>query len=140
MALDEYRRLNASLLLLAPIVLCHLENTPSQINKNRELKQRWTGTRTLQNNRLNITEYNHLVWECDHLVHRHENKRNVGICWAKSLTGFKLDATYANIMQQSPTWCTNERNMLCPTCWHNMLRSFARAFKAWTISFRTLPL
>ena len=34
----------------------------------------------------------------------HENKRNVGICWAKSLTGFKLDATYVNIMQHSPTF------------------------------------
>ena len=48
-------------------------------------------------------------------------------CWAKSLTGFKLNATYTNIMQHSPTWCTNERNMLYPTCWRNMLRSFARA-------------
>ena len=45
-----------------------------------------------------------------------ENERNVSICWAKSLTGFKLDATDANIIQHSPTWCTNERNMLCPTC------------------------
>ena len=27
------------------------------------------------------------------------------------------------------TWCTNERNMLCPTCWHNMLRSFGRALR-----------
>ena len=47
---------------------------------------------------------------------------NVGICWAKSLTGFKLDTTYAKIMQHSPTRCTNERNMLCPTLWRNMLR------------------
>ena len=51
------------------------------------------------------------------------------LCWAKSLTGFKLDAIYANIMQHCPTWCTNERNVLCPTWWHNMLRSFAQAFK-----------
>ena len=46
-----------------------------------------------------ITEYNHFMWECNHLAHRPslhrspQNKRNVGICWAKSLTGFKLDAT-----------------------------------------------
>ena len=54
----------------------------------------------------------------------HENKRNVGRCWAKSLTGFKLHATCANIMQHCPTWCTNERSMLylkmlgdvVPTC------------------------
>ena len=60
-----------------------------------------------------ITEYNHLMWECNHLAHRSpENKKNVGICWAKSLNGFKLNATYVNIMQHSPTWCTNERNML----------------------------
>ena len=53
------------------------------------------------------------MWECNHLDHRSpKNKRNVGICWAKCLTGFKLDATYANIMQHRPTWCTNERNML----------------------------
>ena len=38
-------------------------------------------------------------------------------CWhmlGKSLTGFKLDAAYTNIMQYSPTWLTNERNMLFP--------------------------
>ena len=75
-----------------------------------------------------LTEYNHFMWECNHLAHRSpENKRNVGICWAKSLIGLKLNATYTNIMQHSPTWCTNERNMLYPTCWRNMLRSFARA-------------
>ena len=68
------------------------------------------------------------IWGCNHLAHRSpENKKNVGICWAKSFTGFKLDATYANIMQHSPTLCTNERNTLCPTCWHNMLHSFVRA-------------
>ena len=82
---------------------------------------------TLQNNRLSY-KIRSLLVGIYHLAHRSpENKRNAGICWAKSFTGFKLDATYANIMQHSPTWCTNERNMLCPTCWHNMLRSFARA-------------
>ena len=34
-----------------------------------------------------------------------ENKINTGICWAKSLTGFKLDATYANIMQRVAFVC-----------------------------------
>ena len=64
-----------------------------------------------------ITEYNHFIWKCNYLAHRSpENNRNVAICWAKSFTCFKLDVTYANIKQHSPTWCTNERNMLCPTC------------------------
>ena len=30
----------------------------------------------------------------------------------KKFDWFQLDAAYANIMQNSPTWCTNERNML----------------------------
>ena len=111
--------------------LCHLENSPSYINtENRKLKQRGRERQRERYKTIDlITEYNHFMWECNHLAHRSpENKRNVGICWAKSLTAFKLDAKNANIMQHRPTWCTNERNMLCPICWHNILRSFARAF------------
>ena len=127
MALNECRRWKTRKCVAFAFVLCHLENTPSHINKNRELKQR--GRECYKTIDL-ITEYNHFMWECNHLAHRSaENKRNVGICWAKRLTGFKLDATYANIMQYSPTWCTNESNIFCPTCWHNMLRSFARALR-----------
>ena len=59
-----------------------------------------------------IAECNHFMWECNHLVHWSREQRNVGICWAESSTGFKLDATYAIIMQHSPTWWENERNML----------------------------
>ena len=101
----------------------------SHKQEQRELKQ-WGRERQRERYKTIdlITDYNHFMWECSHLAHRSpENKRNVGIGWAKSLTGFKLDATYANIMQHSPTWYTKERNMFCPTCWHNMLRSFARA-------------
>ena len=129
-ALDEYKRWKTRKYIVIAIVLCHLENTPSHKKKQpRKLKQR---RRERQRERYKtidlITEYNHFTWECNHLVHRSpENKRNYGICWAKGLTDFKMDATYANIMQHSPTWCTNERNMFCPACWHNMLRSFARA-------------
>ena len=43
MALDEYRRWKTRKCIAFAIVLCHLENTPSHINKNSELKQRWTG-------------------------------------------------------------------------------------------------
>ena len=133
----EYRQWKTRKYIVIAIVLCHLENTPSHINENRELKQRgrerlW---RECYKTTDLITEYNHFMWECNHLVHRSpENKRNVGICWAKGLTGFKLNATYANIMQHSLTWCTNERNMLCPTCCHNMLRSFARALSQLIVS------
>ena len=131
MFVDEYRRRKTRKCIAIAIVLCHLENTPSHINKNRKLKQRgWERQRERYKTIDLITLYNHFMWECNHLTHRSpENKRNVGRCWAKSLTAFKLDATHANIMQHSPTWCTNERNMLSPTCWHNMLRSFARALR-----------
>ena len=35
---------------------------------------------------------------CCATLRRSQNKRNVGTCWAKSLTGFKLYATSANIV------------------------------------------
>ena len=103
MALNEYRRWKTRKFIAIAIVLCLFENTPSHINKNRELKQRGRESqRECYKTIYLITEYNHFMWECNHLVHRSpENKRNVGICWAKGLTGFKLDATYANIMQHS---------------------------------------
>ena len=108
---NDGKRENASLLLLFSTIL---KITPNHINKNRELKQRGRERQRERHKTIDlITEYNHFMWECNHLAHRSpENKRNVGICWAKSLTGFKLDATYANSMQHSPTWCTNGRNML----------------------------
>ena len=129
MAIHEYRRWKTRKCIAIAIVFCHLENTPGNINKNREFKQRGRERQREHYKTIDlITEYNHFMSECNYLAHRTpENKRNVGICWAKSLTCFKPDATYANIMQHSPTRCTNEHNMLCPTCWHNMLRSFARA-------------
>ena len=116
MALDEYRRWKTRRCIAIAIILCHLENTLSHISKNRELKQRGREYQQECYKTMDlITEYNHFMWECNHLVHRSpENKRNVGICWAKSLTGFKLDAIYANIMQHSQTWCKNEHNMLFP--------------------------
>ena len=49
-ALDEYRRRKTRKCIAIAIALCHLENIPRHINKNRELKQwgRWTSTRTLR--------------------------------------------------------------------------------------------
>ena len=98
MALDEYRPQRKCITIAT--ALCHLENTPRHISKNRELKQwgrerRREGYKTIDL----ITEYNHFLWECNHLVHR---PRELKKCWhmlGKRLTGFKLDATYANIMQ-----------------------------------------
>ena len=115
MTQDEYAKIHC-------FCICSLPSwkyPQSYKQEHRELKQ-WARTGTLQNTFISCG--NATTWFICH-----ENKRNVGICWAKSFTGFKLDATYANIMQHSPTWCTNELNMLCQTCWHNMLRSFARA-------------
>ena len=52
-------------------VLFHLENTPSHVNKNRELKQRgWECRREYYKTIDLITEYNHFMWECNDLVHR----------------------------------------------------------------------
>ena len=39
------------------------------------------------------------VQHCCATLHRSQNNRNVGTCWAKSLTGFKLYATSANKYQ-----------------------------------------
>ena len=124
MALDEYRRWKTRKCIVIAIALCHLENTARHINKNRELQQwgRGRGRERYKTIKLITSCGNATTWFICH-----ENKRNVGICCAKSLTGFKLDARYANIMQHSLTWCTNERNMFCPTRWRNMLHSFARA-------------
>ena len=88
------------------IFLYHLEITPSHINKNRELKQReqerhWERCKTIDL----ITEYNHFMWECNHLVHwSPENKRNVDICWAKRLTGSYWFQNGRNICQHHATY------------------------------------
>ena len=40
------------------------------------------------------------IQHCCAMLRRSRNKRNVGSCWLKSLTGFKLCATTSNNMQQ----------------------------------------
>ena len=103
---DRFKRLRFEV-----FTLCHLQNTPSHINKN---KSPWIPShesftvRMREPNNVRSVQTNTTC--CDMLQSREQKK-----CWhmlGKSLTGFKLDATYANIMQHSPTWCTNERNML----------------------------
>ena len=90
MALDEYRRWKTQKCIAIAIILSHLQNTPSHISKNRELKQRGQERQRECHKTIDlITEYNHFTWECNHLAHwSPENKTNVGICWAKSLTDF----------------------------------------------------
>ena len=56
-----------------------------------------------------------------HRLRRPRNKRNVGSCWLKSLTG--LIQTLRNNSQQNATGCANGRNMYHVTI---MLRLFAR--------------
>ena len=45
------------------------------------------------------------------MLRRSRNQRNVGSCWLKSLTGFKLCATTRNKIQQHATGRANGRNM-----------------------------
>ena len=58
---------------------------------------------------------------CKHIQHRcnrlqrSRNKRNVGSCWVKSLTSFKLCATTPNNMQQQATGRANGWNLYNPT-------------------------
>ena len=40
-----------------------------------------------------------------------EQKKKVGSCWLKSLTGFQLCATTRNNIQQHETGCANGRNI-----------------------------
>ena len=65
-------------------------------------------------------------------LHANGRNRNVGTCCAKSLTGFKLYATSANIVvvpckrtQQVTTLIVGSNNVAC--CWPTMLRPFAWA-------------
>ena len=51
------------------------------------------------------------IQHCCAKLWRSRNKRNVGSCWLKSLTGFKLCATTLNNIQQHATGCANGRTM-----------------------------
>ena len=51
------------------------------------------------------------IQHCCATLRQSRNKTNVGSCWLKSLTGFKLCATTRNNIQQHATGCANGRNM-----------------------------
>ena len=61
-----------------------------------------------------------------------QNKRNVGSCWLKTLTGFKLCTTTASNMQQHVT----SNNV--GSCWPTMLNSFELGLtqknKVWSVT------
>ena len=79
MAVDEYRRWKTRKCIAIAIILCFLENTPSNINKNIELKQRGQERQEELYKTIDlITEYNHFMWECDHLVHWSREQKK---CW-----------------------------------------------------------
>ena len=115
MALDECRRWKTRKCIAIAIALCYLENTPSHINKNRELFKERGRKRQRERYKTTdlITEYNHFVWECSHVAHPVTGEQKK--CW--HMLGKKFDwfrtgrKIYANIMQHKPTWYTNERNM-----------------------------
>ena len=63
------------------------------------------------------------IQHCCATLRRSRNERNVGSCWFKGLTGFKLCATTPNNMQQgvqTAMTCNIKRS-----CWPTMLRPFA---------------
>ena len=63
------------------------------------------------------------IQHCCATLRRSRNKTNVGSCWLKSLTGFKLCATITNNMQQGVQHVTSNN---AGSCWPTMLRPFAR--------------
>ena len=56
------------------------------------------------------------------------NKRNVGSCWLKSLTGFKLCATTCNRVCKRTQHVTSN---IVESCWPTMLHPFCKRLKAW---------
>ena len=69
------------------------------------------------------------IQHCCATLRRSRNKRDVGSCWLKRLTGFKLWAATRNNMQQG-----EQTDATCNiqqwSCWSTMLRPFARGFTA----------
>ena len=66
------------------------------------------------------------IQHCCATLRRSRNGRNVGSCWFKGLTGFKLCATTPNNMQQgvqTAGTCNIQKNV--GSCWPTMLRPFA---------------
>ena len=78
------------------------------------------------------------IQHCCATLRRPRNKRNVGSCWLKNLTGFKLCATTPNNTQQHATTCSNR---VCKrtqhvtsnnvgSCWANKVASDCMGLKS----------
>ena len=59
-------------------------------------------------------------------LRRSRNKRNIGSCWLKSLTGFKLCATTCNRVCKRTQHITSNN---VESCWSTMLRPFVRRLR-----------
>ena len=78
--------------------------------------QKFDRFQTLRNNsQQDATTCNRVckrIQHCCATLWRSRNKRIVGSCWLKSLTGFKLCATTPNKTQQHATGCANGSNIV----------------------------
>ena len=63
------------------------------------------------------------IQHCCATLRRSRNTRNVGSCWVKSLTGFKLCATTRNRVCKRTQHVTSNN---VGSCWPTMMRPFAR--------------
>ena len=62
------------------------------------------------------------IQHCCATLRRSRNKRNVGSCWLKSLTGFKLCATTSNNIQQH---ATADARCNIQQCWELLVSNVA---------------
>ena len=62
------------------------------------------------------------IQHCCATLRRSRNKRNVGSCWLKSLTGFKLCATTSNNIQQH---ATADATCNIQQCWELLVSNVA---------------
>ena len=65
------------------------------------------------------------IQHCGATLRRSRNKRNVGSCWLKSLTAFKLRATTCNRVCKRSQHVTSNN---VGSCWPTILCLFARGF------------
>ena len=63
-----------------------------------------------------------LIQHCCAMLRRSRNKRNLGSCWLKSLTGFEFCATTCNRVCKRTQHVTSNN---VGSCWPTMLRLFA---------------
>ena len=65
------------------------------------------------------------IQHCCATLRRSRNKRNVGSCWLKSLTGFKLCATTRNNIQQLQQGVQTDATCNIKQCWELLVNNVA---------------